>query len=62
MMMLLYLFLLLKHLCLLKKSKYLDLYLNPDINQYDQERISKVEEKPELHRFDAGCAGEGGGH
>ena len=60
-MMLLHLFLLLKHLCLSKESKY-NLYLNPDIDQYDQERISKVEEKPELHRFDAGCAGEGGGH
>ena len=28
----------------------------------DEERISKVKQKPELHRFDAGSAGEAGGH
>ena len=38
------------------------MYLHQDIYQYDHERKSQIEEKPNLDWFDVRSAGQGGGH
>ena len=36
-------------------------HLKKNIDDDDKERIGQVEEEPDLHRLDVGCAGEAGG-